>query len=172
MKPSRAPRAAGSPYSSHSNVIPSRRTGRYNSGEVSMATNRREFLLSGAALAQPPERKVRIGIVGGRFGATFYFHEHPDCVVEAVSDLRADRRAVLMKTYRCAKSYQSLEKLLLDKNIDAVFLATPAPDHLRHVTMTLAAGKHVLSAVPAVIGTLEDCRKLVDAVSRSGRNYM
>ena len=31
-------------------------------------------------------RKVRVGIVGGRFGATFQFHEHPDCIVEAVSE--------------------------------------------------------------------------------------
>ena len=35
--------------------------------------------------------EVRIGVVGGRFGASFQFHEHPDCIVEAVSDLRARR---------------------------------------------------------------------------------
>ena len=40
-------------------------------------------------------RKIRIGIVGGRFGASFYFHVHPNCIVDEVSDLRADRRAVL-----------------------------------------------------------------------------
>lgn len=34
------------------------------------------------------ENKVRIGIIGGRFGASFQFHEHPNCTVEAVSDLR------------------------------------------------------------------------------------
>jgi predicted dehydrogenase len=144
-----------------------------------MTTNRRQFLMANAAglsagLAGviPADRKARIGIVGGCFGSSFFFHEHPNCIVEAVSDLRPERRDRLMQIYRCAKSYESLEKLILDKNIDAVFVATPAPDHLRHVTLTMRAGKHVLSAVPAVIGTLEDCRKLIDVVKQTGLNYM
>ncbi len=119
----------------------------------------------------PADRQVRIGVVGGRFGATFQFHEHPNCIVEAVSDLEADRRDHLMKVYRCAKSYDSLEKLLLDRNIDAVFLATPVPDHVRHVTMTMRAGKHALSAVPAA-NSLEECQKLVEVVRQTGLRYM
>ena len=141
--------------------------------------DRRDFLgTSGAGLlgrfafAEPSERKVRVGIVGGSFGATFFFHEHPNCAVEAVSDLRPERRAHLMEVYRCTKSYESLEKLLLDKNVDAVFCATPAPDHLAHVMQTLKAGKHVMSAVPAVLGSIEDCEKLIRAVEASGLNYM
>lgn len=121
--------------------------------------------------APATDRKIRIGIIGGRFGAGFYFHEHPNCIVEAVSDLRTDRLDVLKKTYRCNKSYESLEKLLLDKNIDAVFIATGAPDHARHVQAALNAGKHVLCAVPAAM-TLEECAALRDAVKRTGLTYM
>ncbi len=124
-----------------------------------------------SALASNSERKLRVGIVGGRFGATFQFHEHPHCTVEAVSDLRADRRATLMRVYRCAKSYASLAELLRDARIEAVFLATPAPDHVAHTLAALAAGKHVLCAVPAAL-TLEDCGQLRDAVKRSGLTYM
>jgi hypothetical protein len=40
----------------------------------------------------PTQKKLRVGIVGGRFGCSFQFHEHPDCIVEAVSDLRPERR--------------------------------------------------------------------------------
>ena len=47
--------------------------------------------------------KVRIGIIGGGFGASFYFHEHPNCIVEAVSDLHKDRRVHLMEVYGCKK---------------------------------------------------------------------
>ena len=104
-----------------------------------------------SAVAQTNTRKIRIGIVGGRFGAGFQFHEHPDCIVEAVSDLRTDRRENLMKVYGCSKSYESLEQLILDPKIEAVFIATPAPDHVHHVVMTLKAGKHVLCAVPAAM---------------------
>lgn len=120
---------------------------------------------------QTKSSKIRIGIVGGRFGAGFQFHEHPDCIVEAVSDLRADRRETLMKTYKCSKSYESLEKLILDPQIDAVFIATPAPDHVRHAVMTLKAGKHVLSAVPAAM-TIEECYLLRDTVTGTGLTYM
>jgi predicted dehydrogenase len=92
--------------------------------------------------------------------------------VEAVADLRPERAAALQTVYRCSKSYDSLHALLRDPNIEAVFLATPAPDHLRHVTEALVAGKHVLSAVPAVVGSLDDCYKLEEVVRRSGLKYM
>ncbi|MCX6620042.1 MAG: Gfo/Idh/MocA family oxidoreductase [Acidobacteria bacterium] len=144
-----------------------------------MESNRRGFLTGGAALvssrfasAAPGGKKVRVGIAGGGFGTGFQFHQDPDCVVEAVTDLRPERRDKLMQVYGCSKSYESLEKMLFDKKVDAVFCATPAPDHLRHVKMTLDAGKHVMSAVPAVVGSLEDCGKLVEVVKQSGLNYM
>ncbi|GAB3327068.1 Gfo/Idh/MocA family oxidoreductase [Larkinella ripae] len=149
------------------------------------SVNRRDFLgmagVSAAALsvsprfafAAPtaPDRKVRVGVIGGRFGLGFYFNEHPNCLVEAVSDLRPERRDALMKTYQCTKSYESLDKLLKDPKVEAVFLATPAPDHVNHVLASLKAGKHVLCAVPAAL-TLEDCSKLKDAVKQSGLTYM
>ncbi|MCC6289563.1 MAG: Gfo/Idh/MocA family oxidoreductase [Chitinophagaceae bacterium] len=117
------------------------------------------------------QRKVRMGIVGGRFGLSFYFHEHPNCIVEAVSDLREDRRKLLMDTYRCKKSYASLTALLKDKNVEAVFLATPAPDHVRHAVECLKAGKHVLCAVPAAM-TLDECNELKRTVEQTGLKYM
>jgi predicted dehydrogenase len=131
------------------------------------------FLGSRFAFAGEPisDRKVRIGVVGGRFGASFYFHEHPNCKVEAVSDLRKDRREHLMKVYGCSKSHDSLDDLLKDPRVEAVFLATPAPDHVDHTIASLEAGKHVLCAVPAAL-ELEDCQKLIEAVNSTGLTYM
>ena len=148
-------------------------------------STRRDFLrlgaTTGAGLAAArlfgqtgfttPARKVRIGIVGGRFGLGFQFHEHPDCIVEAVAELRPERLASLQKVYKCAKGYPSLEEMLKDPKVEAVFLATPAPDHVRHTLLCLAAGKHVLSAVPAAM-TLEECGQLAAAVRKSGLTYM
>src|SRR3974377_1863258 len=142
--------------------------------------SRREFLrAAGTALlgtaaasqhafgAESAPKKSRLGVVGGNFGSAFFWHQHPDCVVEAVSDLIPERRNTLMKTYKCAKAYESLEKLILDKNIDAVAIFTPAPDHVRHVVATLKAGKHAICAVPAA-QTLEDCQLLIDTVKQTG----
>lgn len=121
------------------------------------------------------DRKVRVGIVGYgvcRFGAAFGFQDHPNVEIVAVSDLFADRRAGLMEACRCDKSYESLEELVKDPKIEAVFVATDARSHARHCIRVLDHGKHVMCAVPAVWGSVEDAARLVDAVRRTGLKYM
>ncbi len=138
-----------------------------------MKATRRGFIpFLGIAAWQPGgARKLRVGIAGGRFGLGFQFHEHPDCIVEGVAELRSDRRGELARTYRCEKTFTSLEGMLRDRNIEAIGLFTPAPDHVRHALLCLEAGKHVLSAVPAAM-TLDECARLAAAVKRSGLTYM
>jgi len=133
---------------------------------LSAATLRQRF-----AFQDPGSKKIRIGVVGGGFGRAFQWHEHPDCIVAAVSDLRPERRAALAQTYGCERTYESLEKLVLDPELDAVAVFTGAPDHVRHVVAALEAGKHVICAVPAAM-SLEECRILVDTVERTGLTYM
>jgi len=121
------------------------------------------------------DSKVRVGIVGYgvcRFGAAFSFQDHPNVQVAAVSDLFPDRCAALAKACRCEKTYPSLEELVKDDTIEAVFVATDAPSHARHCIEVLKHGKHVASAVPAVFGSLEEADKLLEAVKRAGRKYM
>lgn len=123
--------------------------------------------------AVPPSagRRIRIGVVGGGFGSCFPWHEHPNAVVAAVSDLLPERRDHLSKTFKCDKTYESLEKLILAKDIDAVAVWTPAPDHAKHVEMVLNSGKHAISAVPLGMN-LEECERVLEAVKRTGLTYM
>jgi predicted dehydrogenase len=121
------------------------------------------------------ERKVRVGIVGYgvcRFGAAFGFQDHPNVEIVAVSDLIPDRREGLMKACRCGKSYESLELMVKDPKVEAVFVATDAPNHAQHCIEVLKHDKHVMTAVPAVLGSLEDAERLVEAVKKSGLKYM
>ncbi len=121
------------------------------------------------------DRKVRVGIVGYGtcpFGPDFSFQAHPNVEVVAVSDLFPDRCAELAKRCRCEKTYPSLEELVKDDEIEAVFVATDAPSHVRHCIEVLGHGKHVACAVPAVWGSLEDADKLFEAVKTSGLKYM
>ena len=121
------------------------------------------------------ERKVCVGIVGYgvcRFGAAFGFQDHPNVEIVAVSDLIPDRCQGLMKACRCDKSYESLEVLVKDPKIEAVFVATDAPSHARHCIEVLKHGKHVMTAVPAVLGSVEDADRLLEAVQKSGLKYM
>lgn len=117
------------------------------------------------------DERIRIGVVGGGFGASFQWHLDPGCVVEAVSDLREDRRNHLMNTYQCTKAYNSLEELILDDAIDAVAVFTEAPNHVRHCVAVMNTGKHAISAVPAGCN-LEELEELVEAKERNGVRYM
>jgi len=150
-----------------------------------MATiRRRTFLkqttstIAGLSLAGAPAfavntapKKIRIGIVGGGFGCAFQWHEHPDCIIEAVSDLREDRRQRLVKTYNPKKVYPSLEQLVKDKDIDAVAVFTGAPDHARHVAEVFNHGKDAICAVPACM-SLEEAQMLADTRKKTGQTYM
>ena len=153
--------------------------------EKSTNWSRRDFIKrSGAALAgvsvvpqavmavNTAPKKIRIGVVGGGFGAAFPWHEHPDCIVEAVSDLRGERRKRLMERFNCPKAYNSLEELVLDKNIDAISLFTEGTNHVKHTVEAMKHGKSVLSAVPACWGTLEEAELLLDTVKKYGLSYM
>ncbi len=121
------------------------------------------------------DRKIRMGIVGHgvcKFGSQFGFQNHPNVEVIAVSDLFPDRCAEMAKLCHCSKTYPSLEELVKDKSIEAVFVATDAPNHMRHCLEVLKHGKHVAVAVPAVFGSLEDAERLFEAVKTSGLHYM
>ncbi|HBE41063.1 MAG TPA: gfo/Idh/MocA family oxidoreductase [Bacteroidales bacterium] len=120
-------------------------------------------------------RKIRVGLVGygaSKFAAAFGFQNHPNVEVVAVSDLFPDRCAELAKVTKCKKTYPSLEELVKDNKIEAVFVATDAPGHVRHCIEVLKHGKHVACAVPAVFGSLEDADLLFEAVKKSGLKYM
>ena len=128
--------------------------------------------LQAGQAAPRSSRKVRIGVVGGGFGREFPWHEHPNCVVAAVSDLRPDRRSALQERYRCDSVHRSLEDMLRDaRGLDAAALFTGAPDHYRHVEMCMKRGLHVISAVPAVM-TLDEADKLKRLKESTGLRYM
>jgi hypothetical protein len=122
------------------------------------------------------DRRIRVGLVGNgvcRFASAFGFQDHPNVEVVAVSDLFADRCAELAKATRCSTTYPSIEKLLLDERVEAVFVATDAPSHARHCIETLRHGKHVATAVPACFGSLDEAHEVFDAVkAASGLKYM
>jgi predicted dehydrogenase len=122
------------------------------------------------------DRKLRVGLVGHgvcQFAAAFGFQDHPNVQVVAVSDLIPDRCAALARAARCDKTYESLEKLIRDAAVEAVFIATDAPSHARHAIEALKHDKHVASAVPACFGSLDEAEQLFDAVkSATGLNYM
>lgn len=132
-------------------------------------------LTAGLAQAAQPELKtdkqVRIGIVGGNFGANWQWHLDPNCTVAAVCDLREDRLQRLSEVYRCDNKYKSYTELLKHPGLDAVGLFTPAPLHVWMAAEAMKRGKHVFSAVPAGMSE-EELSDLISLVKSSGLKYM
>ena len=142
---------------------------------MGLATARRFDMMATDTITS--DRRIRLGVVGGRFGLSFFWNLHPNCIVEAVSDLRPERKARLQEVYQCSKSYPSLEEMVKDKNIEAIAIFTEGPNHYNHAMECLRHGKHVISAVPAVMGLtvqegLDQASGLKAEVERTGLTYM
>ena len=117
------------------------------------------------------EKRVRMGLVGGGFGASFQWHLEPDCQVTAVCDPSEEALERLSSQHPGAESYRSYDELLRHPDLDAVGIFTPAPLHARMAVQALNAGKHVISAVPAGLN-VEELESLLECVERTGLNYM
>jgi len=124
-------------------------------------------------VADTGEKKIRLAVVGGGFGATFWWHEHPNCIVAAVTDLIPERRERLVRQYGCKNAYGSLEVMLKKAadTFDAVAVFSGAPEHVKHSVMCMNAGKHVVCAVPAAL-SLEECQLLKETKEKTGLKYM
>ena len=120
------------------------------------------------------DRKIRMGLVGYglcRFGLQFGLQNHPNVELVAVSDLFPERCAAMAQAANCEKTYPSLEEMVKDDGIEAIFCGTDAPSHARHCLEVMKHGKHAATAVPATF-TLEEADMLDEMVKKTGLNYM
>lgn len=127
-----------------------------------------------AAAVTPGSRSskvIKVGVVGGNFGLSFFWHLHPNSKVTAVCDLRPDRLAEMAKTYQCGNTYKDFRTMLREADMDAVAVFTPAPLHVWMATEAMKAGKHVISAVPAGM-SLEELAQLIECKEKTGMTYM
>ncbi len=116
------------------------------------------------------DRKVRVGIVGHglcQFGLAFGLQHHPNVELVAVSDLFPDRCADMARQAKCDKTYPSLEEMVKDDSIEAIYCATDAPAHAKHAILCMEHGKHVATAVPAFRGDIEDAEKLLECCRKN-----
>lgn len=116
------------------------------------------------------DRKVRVGIVGHgvcQFGLSFDLQNHPNVELVAVSDLFPDRCADMARKAKCDKTYPSLEEMVKDDSIEAIYCATDAPAHAKHAILCLEHGKHVATAVPAFRGDIEDADRLLECCKKN-----
>jgi predicted dehydrogenase len=116
---------------------------------------------------------LRVAMIGLGFGAEFIpiYQRHPQAELAAIC--RRDRAGLdeVGDQFGVDKRYTDYRELLKDPDIDAVHINSPIPDHAWMTLEALEAGKHVACTVPMAT-SVEDCRRIVEAVERTGLHYM
>ncbi|MGI6356453.1 MAG: Gfo/Idh/MocA family oxidoreductase [Lentisphaerae bacterium] len=129
---------------------------------------------------------IKIGLVGlGSFGTAFakLFTSHPLVDKVALCDCEADKiKKILADPYMASKvsprdCYATLDEICKVDELDAVAIITQPWLHAPQCLQVMESGKSVYSAVPVISlpdnnEMLDWCGKLVEAVERTGRQYM
>ncbi|MCJ2187605.1 Gfo/Idh/MocA family protein [Novosphingobium beihaiensis] len=116
---------------------------------------------------------VNLGIAGlGRgFMLTLpALRAHPSIRLAGAFDLRADAVRQFAEEF-AASGHFSLESLLADPAIGAVYIATPHGLHAEQAIAALEAGKHVLVEKPMAT-TVGECLRMADAARQAGKVLM
>ena len=142
--------------------------------------NRRDFLagaavMASSGLAQTSAEPVRTGHIGTGNRGSYLLSavlDQPNFKVTAVCDLKPDRldKAASKAAAAKPKTYKDYHQLLADKDVEAVYIATPCDLHVEMAIAALKAGKHVYCEKPAGINP-ESIKQLL-AVARKSKNII
>jgi predicted dehydrogenase len=121
----------------------------------------------------PAGKKVRVAIVGLGFGAEFIpiYQAHPDAEMVAICRRNKTELNACGDKFGIKARYTDINDLLADKNVDAVHINSPIPDHAPQSLAALKAGKHVACTVPMAT-SIDECKALVKEQKKSGKVYM
>jgi len=89
------------------------------------------------------------------------------CSVVNVSGTAPEKAFAFAQRYQLPKAARSLEELLADPLVQAVYVATPHPAHEASATQALKAGKHVLCEKPLTVDAASTAR-LLEVARASG----
>jgi predicted dehydrogenase len=113
---------------------------------------------------------INVGIIGyGYWGPNLVrnFHESAEAQVVAVSDLRAERLALVKSRYTDITTTTDYHDLLDNARIDAIAISTPVFTHYELALAALRAGKHVLVEKPLSSASQEAAHLIEEAKQRN-----
>ena len=113
---------------------------------------------------------IGIGVAGlGAAGRAFLpaIRAHGGFTLAAVAEPVEHVRAEVAGEHGVA-AYATLDAMLADAGVDAVYIATPTELHATHAELALGAGKHVLVEKP-MAADLDGARAMIGAAARANR---
>ena len=120
---------------------------------------------------------IRFGILGGgniahRFAKSLVHEKRAELVAASCRTLvKAERFLSEVPHAQDARAYGNHEELLLDENVDAIYLALPHALHHEWSLRAMRAGKDVLCEKPAML-TAEEMRDVATVARETGRLFM
>lgn len=113
-------------------------------------------------------RKLKLGIAGVGVGAaemlpSMEAMEHVE--LAAAADINPRILAAFRERYG-GKTYDSIEKLCADPDVEAVWIATPNRFHAEHAIIAAEHGKHVVVEKPMAV-SLAEAEKMIAAADRN-----
>src|SRR6185295_16067737 len=118
-------------------------------------------------------KKVRVAIVGLGFGSEFIpiYQNHPNAEMYAICRRNKEELDRCGEQFGVKMRYADYDDLLADKNVDAVHINSPIPDHGPQTIKALKAGKHVACTVPMATDE-KDIQEIVRLQRETGKTYM
>jgi len=117
------------------------------------------------------ENALRFGLVGTSGHASRVaapaLRQSPDTVVLGAVGSRPERSAGFAARHELPRVYGSLDDMLGDPDVDAVWICSPNALHAAHVARCAAAGKHILAEKPLAT-TGRDAAAAIDAARGAG----
>ena len=112
---------------------------------------------------------IRFGILGpGKISHRFVkgMKDVSGAKITAAASRDFNKAEEFCELYQIEKAYGSYEEMLKDKDVDAVYIATPPFVHKEQIMMCLKAGKHVLCEKP-LMKTSKEARECFDLATAS-----
>lgn len=114
------------------------------------------------------ERMLRLGVAG--LGRAFMLMlptlmRHPRVRLTAACDTRAAARDCFARDFDAA-TYETIEALCADPDVNAVYIASPHQFHMEHVRVAAAHGKHILVEKPMAL-SIAECQAMIAAARQA-----
>ncbi|HEY5911596.1 MAG TPA: Gfo/Idh/MocA family oxidoreductase [Verrucomicrobiae bacterium] len=115
-----------------------------------------------------PNEKLNIGIIGVAHQGNYDLSNVATENIVALCDVDDSYLAAAAKRFSGAKTYNDFRRLLDQKDIDAVVIATPDHTHAVATVAALRSGRHVYCEKP-LTRTISECRVVMDTARKTKR---